>query len=561
LANFTVAALYFALGAVVSAFFASYGLFPAPIWLPAAIAVVAAIAGEMRLFPGIFAGSFVTNAVLFAPPLYITIIISFSNALGPVVGAIMLRRLRPAKGVFTSFAGIIRFLFCTMLLSPAISATGGAIAMSIGQFGWAKTYAVWVGWWLCDSGGTLYLAPALLLWLGLESTGTRPVGGLDRQNLLVCAAIAVFCLVLFLTPTLHGSPLQQVLPFLLVVPLSWVALRVSLRSAYTLILLVAIIAAAGTVAGFGPFHRPEVANPLQMVGTLIVLLAMDVLTTVALVSELHEAQNENRVKSMFLAATSHELRNPLNAIIGFSSMIDSQVAGPIENAKYMDYARTIHTAGQHLLGLINGLLDLAKIEAGQFALSEEPVALAAAIDEAVALILIQAQAKSVAVSAAVAPDLDAVYADRRALRQVLLNLLGNAVKFTPDGGSVDVVAEQGAAGELILLVRDSGVGIPADALDRVFVPFVRLGRAAMPDVEGTGLGLSITRGLVTLHQGTIRLESELGCGTTAVVTLPAVRLIPRSPPVLTSPKRRTDRGARRGADRRNRCGADDRSDP
>lgn len=527
-ANLAATLLYFALGAVVNWFFAAYGLFPAPIWLPAAVAVVAAIAGGTRLFPGIFAGSFVTNAVLFAPPLYVTTIISVTNALGPVAAAMALRRMRPAKGLFTSFAGVIRFLFCTMLLSPAVSATGGTIAMAIGHpFDWASSYSLWVGWWLCDSGGTLYLAPALLLWLGLEDSGTGPAAGrrFDRESLLVWAATALFSAIVFLTPPLYANPLHQVLPFLLVVPLSWVALRVSLRSAYTLISLVAVIAAAGTVAGLGAFHGPEIANPLRMVGTLVVLLAMNVLTTVALVSELHQAQNANRVKSMFLATTSHELRNPLNAIIGFSSMIDSQAVGPIENAKYTDYARMIHTAGEHLLGLINGLLDLAKIEAGQFALSEEPIALAPAIEDVLRLVRVQATAQSVTLSADVAPGIDAVNADPTALRQILLNLVSNAVKFTPDGGRVDVIARRGLAGELVLRVHDSGVGIPADQLERVFVPFERLHQAVAPAVEGTGLGLSITRGLVALHGGTIRLESEMGRGTTAIVTLPAGRLI------------------------------------
>jgi integral membrane sensor domain MASE1 len=303
IANIVVATLYFALGAVVNAFFAAYGLFPAPIWLPTAIAVVAAMLGEARLFPGIFVGSFLTNAVLFAPPLYLTTIISLTNAVGPVVAAIVLRRLRPSKAVFTSFVGVLRFLFCMLILSPAISATGGATAMAIGRpVDWERTYSIWVSWWLCDSGGTLFLAPALLLWLGVESAvATHPASEpFDRRRLavwsIVWAAIATSSLVLFLTPPFQGNHIRQVFPFLLVVPLSWVALRMSLRSAYTLVSLVAI-AAAGTVAGFGPFQDLAMANPLQMVGTLVVVLAMNVLTTVALVSELDEAQNQNRVKS------------------------------------------------------------------------------------------------------------------------------------------------------------------------------------------------------------------------------------------------------------------------
>jgi len=532
-ANVLAALLYFALGTVVSRFFAAYGLFPAPIWLPAGIATVAAMAGEARLLPGIFCGSFLTNAVLFAPPLHVTTIISLTNALGPVAGAAMLRRLRPAKGLFTTFAGVISFVFCTTFLSPAISATGGAVAMSVGappdleQF-----HSIWVNWWLTDAGGALYLAPALLLWLGMESEGTEiyeRVGkrGFDRKDLAVWAWIALVSAVLFLTPPLRGTYIRSAFPFLLVVPLSWIALRMSLRSAYTLVTLVAIVATAGTVAGFGPFQNHSLANPLQLVGTLVVLLATNVLTIVALVSERYEAQNANRVKSMFLANTSHELRTPLNAIIGYSSLIDSQAAGSVPNEEQRSYARLIQASGEHLLALINDLLEMSKIEAGRFSLTEERVALATAIEEAVDLVGVVARAKSIALRADDADGVGdiAIVADAKALRQVLINLLSNAIKFTPEGGQVAVSAALGRRGEAVIRVSDTGIGIPPDALERVFRPFERAHDKGKHQAEGTGLGLSITLGLVKLHGGTIDLESTVGQGTTVTVTLPASRVV------------------------------------
>jgi two-component system, cell cycle sensor histidine kinase PleC len=526
-ANAVVAAGYFGMGWIVSGYFSAYGLFPAPIWLPAAVATVAALAGGWRLFAGIFAGSFLVNAVLFAPPLHVTTIISVTNALGPVAGAMILRRLRPAAaGIFTSFGGVVRFLLCTMMLSPAVSAGGGALALAIGHpLDWQRNYSIWVSWWLCDSGGALFLAPALLLWLGLEYKGDAERAGepVDRRHLLVWAGIAAFTLLLFLTPAMHANDLRQILPFLLVVPLSWVALRMSLRSAYTLVSLVAIAAAAGTVAGFGPFHDPTVANPLQMVGALVVLLAMDVLTTVALSVELHEAQNASRVKSMFLATTSHELRSPLNAILGFSSLLDEGI-GAAATGKHAEYARIIHTAGEHLLALINSLLDLSKIEAGRFALDEEQVPLAEAVEEAAVLLSPLAAGKGVALGWQVPAEIAAVVADRQAFNRILVNLISNAVKFTPSGGSVEVSAGLGPQGELLLRVRDTGVGIPAEALERVFAPFERLHRGS-GQPEGTGLGLSITRGLAELHGGTVTLSGNERQGTTASVTLPAARVV------------------------------------
>jgi signal transduction histidine kinase len=467
--------------------------------------------------------------VLFAPSVHVTAIISLTNALGPVVGAIALRWRRPEQGLFTSFPGAIWFLCCTTLLSPAISAAGGALALAIGHpFDWQSTYSTWVAWWLCDGSGTLYLAPALLLWLGLETGADDEVSeaaGFDRQYLLIWVAIAIVSIVLFLSPPHNGSHIRQIFPFLLVVPLSWVALRMSLRWAYTLVSLVAVTAAAGTVAGYGPFQDISLANPLQLVGLLVVVLAMNVLSIVALVSELHRAQRENRYKSMFLASTSHELKTPLNAILGFSSIIDHQALGPSEDGRYAEYVRIIHSAGEHLLALINGLGDLSKIEAGQFALSEAQLGLAEAIEEAVALLRLQADEKLIAVTTAIAAAQLAVYADEKALRQILLNLISNAVKFTPEGGKVEVSAELRDTGELAIGVRDTGIGIPADALPRLYTPFERLHARTAPQIAGTGLGLCITRALVMLHGGTITVDSREGEGTIFTITLPAARVI------------------------------------
>jgi two-component system, cell cycle sensor histidine kinase PleC len=528
-ANLIVAALYFGLGWLVSKFFTAYGLFPAPIWLPMALAMVAAIAGGWRVFPGIFLGSFAANDVLFAAPLAITTIISVTNALGPVLGAAALAWRPPAKGLFTSFGGAIWFLVCTTMLSPAVSATGGAIAMSIGPgFDGMAFYSTWVGWWLCDGSGTLYLAPALLLWLGLE-TGAEGDAGAQlrfvRQHLWIWATIAAVSIVLFLSPPLNGSYIHQALPFLLVVPLSWVALRMPLRWAYTLISLVAFAAVVGTVAGYGPFQDRSLANPLQMVGILVVVLAMNVLTIAALVSELHQARRDNLVKSMFLANTSHELRTPLNAIIGFSSMIDDETLGPLNNAKYAEYAHIIHTAGEQLLSLINGLLDLSKIEAGRMTLSEENLSLRELLEDAAALVGPQATGKSVTVAKRVEPETLGVFADEKALRQILLNLANNAVKFTPSGGRVDLSAALGERGEVVIRVSDTGIGIPAGLIGRLFVPFERLHRHTAPEIEGTGLGLAITRGLVTLHGGAIGVVSAVGEGTRVTVTLPSERVV------------------------------------
>jgi signal transduction histidine kinase len=441
----------------------------------------------------------------------------------------LLRRLRPDRGLFTSFAGVIAFIVCTTFLSPAISAAGGTFGMALGHPpDVMELYSRWVNWWLTDSGGTLYLAPALILWLGLEqeqdpNARNKPI--FDRRDLTVWAWVATVSVVLFLTPPLRGSYIRTAFPFLLVVPLSWIALRMSLRYAYSLVTLVSIAATAGTVAGYGPFQNHGLANPLQLVGVLVVLLAMNVLTIVALVSERADAQNANKVKSMFLANTSHELRTPLNAIIGFSSLIGNMATRGVSEAKLIDYANTITASGEHLLALINDLLDMSKIEAGRFDLDEQTISLRKAIDGLVDLVRLQAEEKSIRLVFERTIADATIKADPKAIRQILLNLLSNAVKFTGQNGRVAVSMQTTSGGSLSIRIADTGVGIAPDALERVFQPFERAQSAAEVKTEGTGLGLSIARGLISLHGGNIVLESSLGKGTTAIVTIPANRVI------------------------------------
>jgi two-component system cell cycle sensor histidine kinase PleC len=325
---------------------------------------------------------------------------------------------------------------------------------------------------------------------------------------------------------LRGSYIRTAFPFLLVVPLSWIALRMSLRFAYSMVTLVSIAATAGTVAGFGPFQNHGLANPLQLVGVLVVLLAMNVLTIVALVSERADAQNASRVKSMFLANTSHELRTPLNAIIGFSSLIAIRAGKGATPQEVVEYAETITSSGEHLLALINDLLDMSRIEAGRFDMREETIAISEMIEDLFDLVRFQANAKSILLVSAGGRTVDiSVRADRKALRQILLNLLSNAMKFTRAGGQVEMAVVIGASGELRLSVKDNGVGIPAEALRRVFQPFERAHQSGAADVEGTGLGLSIAQGLAVLHGGSIELDSTVGEGTVATLTLPANRVV------------------------------------
>jgi len=244
-----------------------------------------------------------------------------------------------------------------------------------------------------------------------------------------------------------------------------------------------------------------------------------------LIAARRAAESANAAKSAFLARMSHELRTPLNAIIGFSDVIRTRLFGDGALDRYVGYAHDIHASGEHLLAVINDILDMAKIEAGRFELHEEPLDPGGLADEALRFVRPQAERRSVALLRDVPADLPQLVADRRAVRQVLINLLSNAVKFTPSGGRVALSAEAGEGG-LAISVSDTGIGIEPDALARIFEPFrqgdERLSRA----FQGTGLGLAISRSLMELHGGALEVTSAPGHGTRVSAVFPAARVVP-----------------------------------
>ncbi len=222
-------------------------------------------------------------------------------------------------------------------------------------------------------------------------------------------------------------------------------------------------------------------------------------------------------KSQFLANMSHELRTPLNAIIGFSEVLSEQMFGEV-NAKQAEYLRDILTSGQHLLALINDILDLSKVEAGRMELEPGRFSLPEALGNGLTMLKERASRHGITLSLDADPSLDVIEADERKVKQVVFNLLSNAVKFTPDGGRVELSAHS-VHDEIHIAVRDTGVGIAAEDQAHVFEEFRQTG-AGRAQSEGTGLGLALTKKLVELHGGRIWVESEVGVGSTFVFTLP-----------------------------------------
>jgi signal transduction histidine kinase len=242
-------------------------------------------------------------------------------------------------------------------------------------------------------------------------------------------------------------------------------------------------------------------------------------------AELEEARDlaeaANRAKTAFLANMSHELRTPLNAINGFSEMMSIEIFGPLGDQRYREYAEQINASGDHLLAIINDILDVSKIEAGKGELQIEEVDVREIFLSGIELVRARAEEGELDLVVTLADDLPILCIDGRRMRQVLLNLLSNAVKFTPKGGHVAVEARWSDHDGLVVEVSDTGIGIAADSLLTVLEPFGQIESAYARQYEGTGLGLPLAKALVEIHGGELSLESQPDVGTTARFTLPA----------------------------------------
>ena len=243
------------------------------------------------------------------------------------------------------------------------------------------------------------------------------------------------------------------------------------------------------------------------------------------------AEESNLAKSRFLATMSHELRTPLNAILGFSEVMKAELFGAHTVAAYKDYANDIHSSGEHLLMLINEILDLSRVEAGRYELREESVDLQVLVDECRHLVTLRAKKKDIALQQDIAGPLPRLWVDERAVRQVALNLLSNAIKFTPQGGHVRIRVGMTADGGQYLAIADNGAGIPAAEIPVVMSSFGRGTLAQKNAEEGTGLGLPIVKGLVELHGGTFTLTSVVREGTEVTVSFPPERVMDALPRV------------------------------
>jgi len=221
---------------------------------------------------------------------------------------------------------------------------------------------------------------------------------------------------------------------------------------------------------------------------------------------------------------SHELRTPLNAIIGFAEVMRLELLGPLGSARYREYINDIHDCGQHLLSLIDDVLDMSRIEAGRFELHEERCHLPHLVASALRLVRERAAGNGLGLAESIEPGVPSLYADHRAVKQILLNLLSNAIKFTPAGGSVSVQVGTTRDGGIVIAIVDSGIGMAPEDIPKALEAFGQVDSSLSRKYEGTGLGLPLSKALIELHGGRLEIASAPGQGTTVSACFPATRV-------------------------------------
>ncbi len=255
---------------------------------------------------------------------------------------------------------------------------------------------------------------------------------------------------------------------------------------------------------------------LTFIGILLWLPHAD-----ALARDKHTAESANRAKSNFLANMSHELRTPLNSINGFSQMIAAETFGPVGNPKYTEYAAIINNSGAHLLEIINDMLDLSKVEAGAMVLYPTKIGVRSFLNNCVAMVHETAQDKNLILTIEGNDGVDSIFADELRARQIVLNILSNAIKFTDPGGSITITVRVGAGERTEVHIRDTGIGIASEDLETVLTPFGQVGGASNTALPGTGLGLPLAKKMMEAHGGDLNIDSHPGEGTEIRLAFPS----------------------------------------
>ena len=497
------------------------------VWPATGIALAALVRFGYRLWPGVFIGAFVANVLTGATPL-VALGIGVGNTLEAIVGTYALRRIPGFRPSLERLHDVIGLIALAAVFSTMVSATIGVSSLYVGGIvTLAQAWKAWRAWWLGDLLADLVVAPLLLVWATTPSVEVAPRRLLEAAALVV-SILAVNLLIFGGSAAVDTATFGQA--YLVFPPLIWAALRFGQRGAVATTFLTSVIAVWGTASGHGPFARPVLHESLFALQTFMAVTAATFLVLGASIAErrgalerlrrAHEQVAEaNRVKSEFLAVMSHELRTPLNAIAGYVELMSMEVNDPI-TATQRTYLSRIRTNQQHLASMIEDVLGFAKVETGRLSVTIETVRVCEMLGPLESMIDPELRRRELSFTCDPGDPSLAVRADAEKLRQILVNLLANAMKFTAAGGRIGVGAVRD--GDTVRIwVSDTGMGIPADQLQRVFEPFFQVNRGMTRSHSGMGLGLAIARDFARAMGGELRLESQPGRGTTAAVELPA----------------------------------------
>jgi signal transduction histidine kinase len=524
-----VAALYI-LAALAGLRLDAVSGFASLVWPATGIALAAVLLAGRSIWPGIFVGALVANLLTGAPVLAAAGIAT-GNTLEAVVGAYALSRVPGFRLSLDGLRDVLALIALAAGLSTMISATIGVASLySAGLVQQPKLAETWRTWWVGDAIGALLVAPAILVW------AKRPRVHPSALRLGEAAALALgvvaASLLVFLAPTTRGGgPLSQAYVFFPL--LMWAAIRFGQRGSVTVTAVVSAIAVVGTVLGRGPFIQPTLHESLLALQAFMGITAATFLVLGASVSERERYEEElrsardiataaNRAKAEFLAVMSHELRTPLNAIAGYADILSLGVAGPLTR-KQDDAVVRIRSNQQHLLALIDDVLSFAKIEAGTTSIMSRPVAVCEALDSLEAVLRPDLVRQDLTFAWNGCDPALSVLADPMKLRQILLNVLGNAIKFTPPNGRIELSALRNAD-RVSIRVSDTGIGVPADKIGRVFEPFFQVQAGTTREYPGVGLGLAIARDFARAMGGDITMESAPGKGSAVTIELAALDL-------------------------------------
>ena len=503
----------------------SVGGFATLVWASSGIALASLLLFGYRVWPAIAIGAFAINYVTGAP-LLAALGIAFGNTAEALAACYLLNRVgfdRSLNRVRDVVALVLAGCVFSTIIAASIGVTTLIAAGIIPQSGFGET---WKAWWVGDAIGDLLAAPLILVW-----SRWKPRLTLSRigESILLAAVVIAMGLIVFSPEPVPGV-MSRGREYMLLPPLIWAALRFGIRGSVTATAIATVIAIVSTAYGHGPFNQGTLHDNLFALQTFVAICGTTFLLLGASIAERKEvnrqligaretAEAANNAKSGFLAVISHELRTPLNAMMGYVELLLLELDGPLTDGQRSVLDR-IRQSQRHLLALIEDVLGFAQVEAGRIAFSMQPVAVHDAFSGIESIVSHEARKKTINIEVAEVDPSLIVRADPNKLRQILLNLITNAIKFTDTGGTIRVSAARAENG-VCLKVADTGIGIAAENLPRVFDPFFQVDQGGTRKYPGVGLGLSIVRDAVLAMDGETGIESEQGKGTTVTITLPS----------------------------------------